>query len=522
MSGASASRPSTYRSLLIADGIRSAAIARPDKIAITSAGRSLPYRELIARIDRVSNLCRYGLGLRPGDRLLLVAPNCPEYIEIVVGAAQVGIVVATPSPRLGTREMVEICADSTPAVAIADAAWAETLRDLAPASLTRIVALGDDYEALLAGASDARPDEAARPEEWETFALPYTSGTTGRAKGVMLSQRSRVQTFCAMGAEYGCYSPDDRFLAIAPLYHGAGFAFATATLFFGGTCHLMSAFDPEATLRILADDAQTGIFMVPTHFNAIFGLPQAIQDRVRRSSLKTVISNAAPLPQPTKERIVDLFGAGLLHETYGSTEGGIVTNLRPEHQLRKQRCVGLPFPMTEIRLLGEDGAVVGQGEVGELFSRSPYLFNGYWGRSLDDLPSLRDGFVSAGDLARMDDEGFIYIVDRKTDMIISGGINIYPREVEEVLAAHPAVVEAAVVGVPDDYWGEAVLAFVVAGRAVDAETLVAYCAERLARYKAPKRILFIDALPRNTGAKVNKRALRALLETGPTPTIAGG
>ena len=511
MSGATAQRPATYRSLLIADGIRAAAIARPDKIAIVSDSRTVAYRDLIARIDRVSNLCLYGFGLRPGDRLLLLAGNCSEYIEIAVGAAQVGIIVVTPSPRLGAREILEICADSTPSAAIADARWAVELSDLKPPSLGRIVALGDDYEAVLADASSRRPDEATRPEEWWTFALPYTSGTTGRAKGVMLSQRSRVLTFCAMGAEYGCYSPDDRFVAIAPLYHGAGFAFGTASLFFGGTCHVMSSFDPEATLRILAQEAPTGIFMVPTHFNAIFALPEAVQDRARQTSLRTVISNAAPLPQPTKERIVDMFGTGRLHETYGSTEGGIVTNLRPDDQLRKQRCVGLPFPMTEIRLLGEVGQPVATGEVGELFSRSPYLFNGYWGRSMDDVPSYRDGFLSVGDLARQDEEGFIYIVDRKTDMIISGGINIYPREVEEVLIAHPAVVEAAVIGEPDAYWGEAVMAFVVAGRDVQADTLIAFCAERLARFKAPKRIIFIDALPRNTGAKVNKRELRARL-----------
>jgi long-chain acyl-CoA synthetase len=502
------SRPSSYRSLLIVDGVRSAAMARPDRIAIQTETRAMRYRELIARIDRVSNLCLHGFGLRPGDRLLLVAGNRAEYFEIAIGAAQVGIIVVTPSPRLGVTEMRDICADSAPTVANAAAGWAEALRDIAPPSLGRIVALGGEYDCLLMEASDARPPEGARPEEWETFALPYTSGTTGRAKGVMLSQRSRVQTFCAMGSEYGCYSPDDRFLALAPLYHGAGFAFATASLFFGGTCHLLSKFDAETTLDLLADEALTGVFMVPTHFNAIFALPEAKLERCRSTALKTIISNAAPLPQPTKERIVEAFGDGLLHETYGSTEGSIVTNLRPADQLRKEICVGHPFPMTEIRLLTEAGEPVAPGEVGELYSRSPYLFNGYWGRSLDEVGSYRDGFFSAGDLVRMDDEGFIYIVDRKTDMIISGGINIYPREVEEALAAHPAVIEAAVIGEPDAYWGEAVVAFVVSKQPVDAEDLIAHCTDRLARYKAPKKIVFVDELPRNAAAKVNKRELR--------------
>jgi long-chain acyl-CoA synthetase len=327
----------------------------------------------------------------------------------------------------------------------------------------------------------------------------------------MLSQRSRVQTFCAMASEYGCYSPDDRFLALAPLYHGAGFAFATATLFFGGTCHVMAKFEAETALDLLADEALTGVFMVPTHFNALFALPAARLERCRETALKTIISNAAPLPQPTKERIIDAFGEGLLHETYGSTEGSIVTNLRPDKQRLKQSCVGLPFPMTEIRLMTDSGEAARPGEVGELYSRSPYLFNGYWGRSLDTVDTYRDGFFSAGDLARMDEEGFVYIVDRKTDMIISGGINIYPREVEEILAAHPAVVESAVIGEPDAYWGEAVVAFVVQSRPVEADALIAHCMERLARFKAPKKIVFVDELPRNAAAKVNKRALRGAI-----------
>jgi long-chain acyl-CoA synthetase len=511
-------RPQTYRSLLIADGIRAAALARPDKVALKGEFPDVTYRTLIARTDRVANLCLGGFGLRPGDRLLLLAGNCPEYFEIVVGAAQVGIIVVTPSPRLSGKEILEICADSTPTVAIAEAGWAEMLRDLRPASVARTVALGLEYESLLADASDRRPDEATRPEEWTTFALPYTSGTTGRAKGVMLSQRGRVQTFCAMASEYGCYSPDDIFLTIAPLYHGAGFAFGTAGLFFGGTCHLMGKFDAEKTLSILANDAPTGVFLVPTHFNAMFALPDAAIDAVRRTRLRTIISNAAPLPQSTKERIVDVFGGGLLHETYGSTEGSIVTNLRPEYQLRKERCVGLPFPMTELRILAENGEPAATGEVGELFSRSPYLFSGYWGRSPDELTALKDGFFSAGDLARMDEDGFVYIVDRKTDMIISGGINVYPREIEEVLAAHPDVIEAAVIGMPDDYWGEAIAAFVVSRQPIDGDALIEHCNRHVARFKTPKKIVFIDELPRNTGAKVNKRALRQRLGDPSTDT----
>ncbi len=234
-------------------------------------------------------------------------------------------------------------------------------------------------------------------------------------------------------------------------------------------------------------------------------------ERARKHRLKTIISNAAPLPQRTKEIIVDVWGDGILHETYGSTEGGIVTNLRPEYQLTKQKCVGKPFPCTLVRIVDDNNNEVKPGEIGELFSTSPYLFNGYWGKPEETAAALRDGWFSAGDLAMRDDEGFVYIVDRKKDMIISGGINVYPREVEEVLFRHPQVQDAAVLGLPDEKWGEAIVAVVVRrqGMDEDAESLVAFCKEQLAGFKVPRRIVYADSLPRNPTGKILKRELRA-------------
>jgi long-chain acyl-CoA synthetase len=230
--------------------------------------------------------------------------------------------------------------------------------------------------------------------------------------------------------------------------------------------------------------------------------------------LRTIISNAAALPQPLKERIVDHFGEGLLHETYGSTEAGIVTNIRPADQLRTDRSVGRAFALNEIRLLSPDGEDVPVGAVGELFSRSPYHFNGYWGHPewLADC-TRPGGWLSAGDLARRDQEGFLHIVDRKKDMVISGGFNIYPREVEMVLEQHPAVREACVVGVPDDRWGERLRAFIVAapGQRMDvslAAALAASCRDRLAGFKIPREFAFIDDIPRNLSGKILKRELR--------------
>ena len=222
------------------------------------------------------------------------------------------------------------------------------------------------------------------------------------------------------------------------------------------------------------------------------------------------MSNAAPLPQAVKEKIVAYWGDGLLHETYGSTEGGIVTNLRPQHQLTSRQSVGPAFALNQIRLVDRAGNEVESGAVGELFSASPYTFSGYWNQPEEPVSSSLEGWVSAGDLARRDDDGFYYIVDRKKDMVVSGGINIYPREIEEVLHEHPALLEAAVIGVPDDYFGESLHAFVVVrpGMHIDPEALDAHCRVFLAGYKIPKKFSFISALPRNAGGKVLKKELR--------------
>jgi acyl-CoA synthetase (AMP-forming)/AMP-acid ligase II len=262
----------------------------------------------------------------------------------------------------------------------------------------------------------------------------------------------------------------------------------------------------------LAREPFTGVFLVPTHFQAIFGLERAVLDahRGRARALRTIMSNAAALPQAVKEKIVDYWGEGRLHETYGSTEAGIVTNLRPADQLLRRQSVGPAFALNHVRLLDDTGREVPRGEVGELHSRSPYLFDGYWNKPDETAACLKEGWVTAGDLARQDEDGYYYIVDRKKDMVVTGGFNVYPREIEEVLHAHPAVREAAVIGRPDAYFGEALRAFVVfrSGLEASAADLEAHCRAQLAGYKVPKDFLPIASLPRNAGGKVLKTALR--------------
>ncbi len=509
MSGArSVTLPATFRPITMASGIKASMARHPGKTALICGERRLSYAQLVARIDKVSILALQGLGLRPGDRAAIVAGNCLEFIEIVDGLSEAGIIVATPNPRQTTAELAYILNDCGARVAFATPETASLLADADCPALERIIVIGPDYEALLATAHGAPvlPPVA----EWDAFCMPYTSGTTGKPRGVVLPHRSRVMVAFCMASEYGCYGPDDHYLAIAPLFHGAGFSFAHAAVFFGGSCEILARFEPETALRKLHESGAAGTFMVPTHFHAIFALEAPVLDRWRGVALKALVSNAAPLAQATKERIVGYFGDGILHECYGSTEGGVVSSLRPADQLRKTQCVGQPFPLNRIRLLDDAGAPVAPGAVGELYNESPCLFLGYWNQPEATAASLRDGWFSAGDLARQDDEGFFYLVDRKKDMYISGGVNVYPREIEEFLFRLPGVKEAAVVGVPDDYWGEVGRAFVVPqpGAALAAADLLAACKQSLAGHKVPRQIAFIEALPRNAAGKVLKTELR--------------
>ncbi len=500
-------RPAGYRPMTLGNGIRAAAARAPEKAALEVADQSRSYAELTTRMAQVANMGRYKYGLGAGDRVALIAPNCLDYVELVAGLSDVGAIVATLSPRLTTAELRGILDDCTPKLIIVHPSCAAQI-DPHWARDTPILMLGVPYEAML---SDAR-DAVALPfvDETSSFALAYTSGTTGSPKGVLLSHRSRAITFQSMAAEYRCFGAVDRFLELAPMCHGAGFVFACAALFYGGTTILFDSADPEAILTQISVQDVTGIFMVPTHFARLFDLPQAKLDMHRDHKLRTIISNAAALPQVMKERTIDQFGAGLLNETYGSTEGGIVTNIRPGDLLRKPGSVGQPFPLMDIELRRVDGSIADPCETGELFCRGPTSFNGYWERPAETEETLIDGWVTVGDMAKRDEDGFITIVDRKKDMLVTGGINVYPREIENVIAGLPGIRDVAVVGQPSAEWGESLHAYVVTepGISVDEASLIAACRDRLASYKVPRIISFIDELPRNAGGKILKNVLR--------------
>jgi long-chain acyl-CoA synthetase len=497
--------------MTIASGLRASAARTPHKTAMRQGDQKRSYSEVVRNVNRAANLLLENFGLKTGDVAAIVSQNSMDYLEIVAAISDIGAIAATPNPKLAPRELADILNDCGAKLVFLHADCEDRL-DLSLLDGTPLVIqLGAPYEALGARASDRyTPPPIA---EWATFAIPYTSGTTGKPKGVMLPHRSRALGFLAYAAEYGIYSPDDYFLAISPMCHGAGFAYAFASLFLGGTVEIMDKFDPEAVLRAIHSGRVTGLFTVPTHYHGIFSLEDRLLASLRGNRLKGIVANAAPLSQDAKAQIIDYFGDGLLNETYGSTEAGVVTNLRPRDQLRKTRCVGQAFVGNEIRLVKTDGSEAGPGEVGELFSTSPYLFNGYWGKPAQTAEVFdKDGLVSVGDLAARDDEGFIYIVDRKKDMVITGGMNVYPKEIERTLDEHAAVLESAVIGVPDPQWGEKLAAYVVFqdGRGASVDELTEFCKARLAPYKLPKSFATLAALPRNANGKVLKTILRDL------------
>jgi long-chain acyl-CoA synthetase len=500
--------PPTFRSMTMAAGIRAAMQRAPDKIALLHGKLQRSFGELSARIDLATRATVSDLRLRPGQNAAIVARNCRDYIEVVCGLPEAGVAVATVNPRYTTTELAANCDDAEARVIFTDAATAPLVRATKFRTVERIIEFGADYEAWLQ--LGRTPVALPVVDEWDVWTIPYTSGTTGQPKGVLLSHRSRAVLGLGASAEFGCFTSDDKYLAMTGMNHGGGLGFPMGVLLSGGTVDIMERFEPEAVLHKFKFEGITGVFMVPTHFHQIFALDPKILDKYRHPPLRTIISNAAPLPQAMKEKIVPYFGEGVLFEIYSSTEMGLVTSLRPADQLRKRSCAGLPHAHTQVRILNEQGNECATDEVGELHSRSPWLFNGYWKRPDETAKAVRDGWVSVGDMARRDAEGYIYIVDRKKDMIISGGVNIYPREVEEVLAPHPAIAEVSVIGVPDEKWGERLRAFVVLrkGCALSLDEISGYCREKLAAYKIPKELRIIEALPRNANGKVLKTDLR--------------
>ncbi len=499
--------------LSIAAGVREFAHASPNAVAVIDGDRRQPYSALDERSNRLGQAV-LAAGLQPGTPVAVLLGNRLEYCEVAAGLAKAGLPMVPLNPRMTAPEVAYILGHSRAQALVLDDALAHlaagAVADLGIASVLSIGGdqLGQPYETVLSASSARDPD--VRCLETDPFCVAYTSGTTGRPKGVVISHRSRVLTFYASALEWGL-GAGRRSIAVAPMYHGAGFAFGYTPVFTGGTVSMLRTWDPEGLLAMIAQDAAQSVFLVPTHAQMLRSLEDAVWEKYDLTSLDTLYFNAAALPVALKEWVLERFPGAGVHELYGSTEGGVISNLRPVDARSKAGSVGPPWYMTEVRVVDDDGQPVAPGEPGELFSRSPYLMNGY----LDDEEATaacttEDGFLTCGDVVTVDEDGYIRIVDRKKDLIISGGVNVYPRDVEEAILRYDQVADAAVIGVPDETWGEQVVAYIVpkAGVEVGSAALEEHLRPLLAAYKLPRTVVSVDALPRNAGGKVLKRELR--------------
>ncbi|MFC5745556.1 acyl-CoA synthetase [Actinomadura rugatobispora] len=489
----------------------------PRRAALVHDGRTLTYAELDERSTRLAHGLR-SLGVRRGDRVAYLGANHPSFLETLFAAGTLGAVFVPLNTRLAAPEIAYQLADSGTSVLVYGPSHASLVEEVRGAAHVRAhIALegaeagggAHDYEALLAGAAADRVDEAVGPDD--LCMIMYTSGTTGRAKGAMLTHGNLTWNAVNVLIDHDL-TADEVALVSAPLFHTAGLNMLTLpVLLKGGRCVLVPRFDPGATFDLIEEHRVTFMFGVPAMFQAVARSPR--WDGADLSSLRILTCGGAPVP-PTLIAAYGERGLTFL-QGYGMTEAAPgVLFLDAEHAESKAGSAGVQHFFSDVRVVaaGEPGLrPAAPGETGEVVVRGPHVFRGYWGLPEESAAAFTDGWFRSGDAARVDEDGYAYIVDRIKDMIISGGENIYPAEVEHAVLAHPDVLECAVIGVPDDKWGEVGRAVVVArdGSGLTAEDVLAALAGRLAPYKIPKSVVFTGALPRNGAGKLLKQPLRA-------------
>ncbi len=487
----------------------------PDKECLVCDGERFTYSQLYERASRLANSLM-AMGLGKGDTVAIMLRNCSQYVEIYFALASMGAVAVPLNFMLKGKGLEFLINNSQAKVLFME----EVTRDLVESVRGNLESLRQDglvfvgseapdgytaYEELIS--SGAPGDPGVPVGEDDDLIILYSSGTTGLPKGIVLTHRTRLAYYHWCGLEYGMLF-DGVHLVTTPMYHNVACFLSQTQFYTGGKVVIMSKYDPEECAALIKAEEVTSTFMVPTQLNLI--LQSRTVDRGTLTSVRTLITGAAPLATRTKEEIIGMFQCDL-HEMYGLTETGLITNMKPKDALRKVRCVGQPFFHMEMRVVDDQGNDVPLGEVGEIIARGPLLLRTYYRNEEAYRKSMRDGWFFSGDLGRIDEEGFLYLVDRKKDMICSGGVNIYPMDIEEALHSHPKIHESAVIGVPDDKWGEAVLAVVVLrpGESLTEQEIIGYCKENIAAYQAPKSVVFVEALPRNPSGKVLKRELRS-------------
>jgi long-chain acyl-CoA synthetase len=488
------------------------------KEAIVYEGVRLTYALFDFRINRLANAL-LGLGCRKSERIAILSENCHQFLEVYFAAAKAGLVVVPLNFRLRQNEIVQIVSDSEPTVFFVGPGYedvAVAIKPFSPSIRTWVTFDGlphssslHCYEDLIRGASDADP--LVPVDENELAILMYTGGTTGLAKGVMLSHRNLLSLTLEAILKLQ-FSQDDTTCFLLPLFH-VSFWPALCCLAVGGRVVILRRPEVEAVLQHIQDEKCTHVNAVPTLYNWLLDCPQI--ERFDLSSLRLVTYAGSPMPEEVLRRCIGKFG-NILAQAYGLTEAAPVSFLMPgEHvpngpRSRLLSSAGREGLTVEIRIVDDNGSPVSNGEVGEVTVRGANVMLGYWKNEQLTREKLRDGWLHTGDVGRLDAEGYLYLVDRKADMIITGGENVYPKETEDVLYQHPAVRECALVSAPDARWGERVQAVVVLRNDASAteEELISFCKSRLAGYKCPKKVVFQNTLPKSAVGKILRREIK--------------
>jgi acyl-CoA synthetase (AMP-forming)/AMP-acid ligase II len=491
------------------------------KVALKDKTRSYTFEEFNDRVNMLANW--WGeMGLEKGDKVAVLLDNCIEFVEIYCAAAKTGVVVVPVSFRLVGKEIEYIVKKSDSKAFITSTEFSdnfEEIRHLLSIEEDRYIIVGEgrkgylSYEELLK-CSDEEPEAQTQVQPQDPWVILYTSGTTGVPKGVVRSHESYVAFFLLNAIDFG-FSEKDICLTVMPLYHVNSTFFSFTFTYIGGTLYIHSAkgFDPVEILRIIDKEKITFISLVPTHYNLILNVPPQEAKRYDVSSIRKLLCSSAPVRPEVKKAVMEFFPKVELYEAYGSTEAGSVTILKPDEQLEYIGSIGREICGTDfVRILDEEGKEVPVGQVGELYSRGPMLFTEYYKDPERTKQSFRGEWFSAGDMAKKDKDGYYYLVDRKHNMIITGGENVYPSEVEKVISQHPAVLDVAVIGLPHEKWGEAVTAVVSLkeGKKATEEEIIDFCRGKMASFKRPKSVIFIkdEEMPRTPTGKILHRKLR--------------
>ncbi len=495
--------------------LRRSAHKHPQKVALVShEGVEQTYLQIETLSNRFARAFTK-LGIKKGEHVAVLSLNCIEELIAFFGIFKLGAVAVPINVRLAAPEMKWIIEHSDATSLIYSKDFETRALELR-SGLKRIehyMLIGEDppentfcFKDFLEPGDDKIPQTEVMGDD-EAFLL-YTAGTTGRPKGVLLTHNSVIWN-SVNWIHNGVYREDDRCLQVFPLYHVAAIGSVLTYLHIGGTIYLKKTFDPKDCMETIERERITRWAAAPTVFNMLLQLPGI--EKYDTGSVTLIGSGAAIMPVETQRRLGTVFPSAAIFDTYGMTESsGGITTLLPEDFSRKNACVGKEHLNLELRVVDKSGSHVPVDDVGEVIFRGNNLMKGYYKDASATETSIRDGWFYTGDLGRLDEEGFLYIVDRKKDMIITGGENVYPREVEEVLYTHPLIAEAAVIGVPDPRWGEAIKAIVAleAGAASSEREIIDFCRKKIGGFKCPKSVEFVNELPKNPAGKILKKELK--------------